>query len=119
MAEKGEEVILGIKRDPAFGPVVMFGLGGLFVEIFKDVQFRIAPLGEHEALGMIEKIKGYPLLKGARGKNPADIKRLVDCIYRLSQLAIDFPEISELDVNPIIVYDEGKGCVVVDAKIMF
>ena len=119
MAEKGEEVILGIKRDAAFGPVVMFGLGGLFVEIFKDVQFRVVPLGEKEAMEMIENIKGYPLLTGARGKNQADILTLVDCIYRLSQLAIDFPEIKELDVNPIMVYDHGRGCAVVDAKIMF
>jgi acetyltransferase len=119
MAEKGEEVILGIKRDPAFGPVVMFGLGGLFVEIFKDVQFRVAPLGEREAKGMIESIKGYKLLSGARGKSPSDINSLIDCIYRLSQLAIDFPEIKELDVNPIIVYEQGKGCAVVDANIMF
>ena len=119
MAGKGEEVILGIKRDPAFGPVIMFGLGGIFVEVFKDVQFRIAPLGEGEAMEMVESIKGYPLLSGARGKRPADIAGIVDCIYRLSQLAIDMPEIMELDVNPIIVYEEGKGCAVADAKIMF
>jgi acetyltransferase len=119
MAEKGEEVILGIKRDPAFGPVIMFGLGGIFVEIFKDVKFRVAPLGEHGAKAMVESIKGYKLLAGARGKTPADIASIIDCIYRLSQLAIDFPEITELDINPIIVYDEGKGCAVADTKIMF
>ena len=119
MAQKGEEVILGIKRDAAFGPVIMFGLGGIFVEIFKDVKFRVAPLGETGAREMIQSIKGYKLLSGARGKNPADTDSIVDCIYRLSQLSVDFPEIKELDVNPIIVYDEGKGCAVVDAKIMF
>ena len=97
----------------------MFGLGGIFVEIFKDVKFRVAPLDETGAKQMIESIKGYKLLSGARGKNPADTDSLVDCIYRLSQLAVDFPEIKELDVNPIIVYDDGKGCAVVDAKIMF
>lgn len=119
MAEKGEEVILGIKRDPAFGPVVMFGLGGLFVEVYKDVQFRVAPLGEGDALDMIRSIKGFKLLSGTRGRKPADIDSIVDCIYRLSQLAIDFPEIKELDVNPIIVHEAGRGCVVADANIMF
>jgi acetyltransferase len=119
MAEKGEEVILGIKRDPAFGPVIMFGLGGIFVEIFKDVKFRVAPLGENGARAMVEGIRGYKLLAGARGKNPADIDSIIECIYRLSQLSIDFPEIKELDINPIIVYDEGKGCAVADTKIMF
>ncbi len=119
MAQKGEEVILGIKRDAAFGPVIMFGLGGIFVEIFKDVKFRVAPLGETGARQMIESIKGYKLLSGARGRKPADTNSLVDCIYRLSQLAVDFPEIQELDVNPIIVYEDGQGCAVVDAKIMF
>lgn len=119
MAKKGEEVILGIKRDPAFGPVVMFGLGGIFVEVFKDVKFKVAPLSDHDAQEMITGIKGYKLLSGARGRMPHDIDSIKNCIFRLSQLAIDFPQIKELDINPIMVYEEGQGCVVTDAKIMF
>jgi len=119
MAQKGEEVILGIKRDPAFGPVVMFGLGGIFVEVFKDVKFKVAPLSEYDAQEMITGIKGYKLLSGARGRTLRDVDSIKNCIFRLSQLAIDFPQIKELDINPIMVYEEGHGCVVTDAKIMF
>lgn len=115
---KGEEVILGLKRDPSFGPVIMFGLGGTFVEIFKDVSFRVAPLTRREALEMVQQIQAYPLLAGARGRQPRDVEAVVDAILRLSQLAIDFPQLQEIDINPLIVQDAGKGCVAVDVKMI-
>jgi len=118
MVPDGEEVILGIKQDNTFGPVVMFGLGGVFVEVLKDVKFRVAPVTTDNAWRMIENVKGYKLLTGFRGKNPRDIDSIVECIGRLSQLAIDFPEIQELDINPLIVRDAGEGCFVADARIM-
>lgn len=115
---KGEEVILGLKRDPSFGPVIMFGLGGTFVEIFKDVSFRVAPLTRREALEMVQQIQAYPLLSGARGRQPRDVEAVVDAILRLSQLAVDFPQLQEIDINPLIVQDAGKGCVAVDVKMV-
>jgi acetyltransferase len=118
MITDGEEVILGVKRDPSFGPVIMFGLGGLFVEVFKDVSFRIAPVGPISAGIMIRDVKSYPILSGARGKKPRDIKSIEECIQRLSALALDCPQIQELDVNPLIVNDEGMGCFVADARIL-
>jgi acetyltransferase len=118
MIERGEEVILGAKRDPSFGPVIMFGLGGIYVEIFKDVSFRVAPFGEQTALDMIREIKAYPILSGARGTKPRDIPKLQDALIRLGQLINDIPAISELDINPMIVLEAGQGCFVADAKIM-
>jgi acetate---CoA ligase (ADP-forming) len=118
MIGKGQEVILGLKRDPAFGPVVMFGLGGIYVEIFRDVVFRVAPVNKTIAREMISRIKAYPLLTGARGDAKKDIASLADSIVRLSRLAIALPQITELDINPLIVLDEGQGCRVADAKIM-
>ncbi len=118
MAQPGEEVILGVKRDPSFGAVLMFGLGGTYVEVFKDVSFRVAPVSEKEASSMIRDIKAYKLLSGIRGKKPRDIKSIEVCIERLSQLALDNPRISELDINPLIVNDEGTGCFIADARIL-
>jgi acetyltransferase len=116
--EKGTEVILGIKRDPSFGPVVMFGLGGIFVEILKDVSFRVLPIDKESAINMIKEIKSSKMLLGARGRKNRDIESIGEAIMRLSQLAIDFPQIKELDVNPMIVLEEGKGCFVADTKII-
>lgn len=118
MIPAGEEVILGLKKDPAFGPVIMFGLGGIFVEIFKDISFRIAPVDRYAVRSMIEETKAYSILSGARGKTPRDIEAIKTTIQRLSQLAIECPQISELDINPLIVLEKGKGCFVADAKIM-
>ena len=115
---KGTEVILGIKKDPSFGNVIMFGAGGIFVEIFKDVSFRIAPLTKGDALEMIHEIKASKLLMGARGNLPADIDHLAEIIVKLSELALDNPEINELDINPLIILEQGKGCYVADAKIV-
>lgn len=117
MISSGEEVILGVKRDPSFGPVIMFGLGGLYVEVFRDVSFRIAPVDESIADSMIRQIKSYKILNGIRGRAPRDIAAIKECLMRLSQLAIDFPQIEEMDINPLMVLNEGMGCLVADARI--
>ena len=118
MAEKGREVILGLKRDAQFGPILMFGLGGTYVEILKDVTFRIAPIRELGAYNMIHAIKTYKILEGVRGEKPADLAKMEECLERLSQLAVECPEIMELDINPLLVYEKGKGCAVLDARIL-
>jgi acyl-CoA synthetase (NDP forming) len=117
MADKGIEVLLGAKRDPVFGPVVVFGMGGTFVEVFKDAAFRVAPLRALTITHMIESTKAGTLLKGYRGK-PGDMDKVVECVGRLSQLVLDFPEIVELDINPMIVYPSGNGARIVDGRIV-
>ncbi len=117
MITGGKEVILGMSRDPQFGPLLMFGLGGIYIEILKDVSFRIAPIGSAEAEEMIREIRSFPLLKGARGEKPVDINTVVNDILRLSQLVTDFPEIIEMDINPLIVFPEGGGTMALDARI--
>lgn len=118
MIPKGEELIIGLKQDSSFGPVIMFGLGGVFVEIFKDTSLKIAPLSETDIDEMIKEVRAYNILKGARGNKARDINSIKDILRRLSQLAVDFPQIKELDMNPVIALEEGKGCYVADAKIM-
>jgi 4-hydroxybutyryl-CoA synthetase (ADP-forming) len=113
----GKETIIGAKQDPKFGPLVMFGMGGIYVEVLKDVMFRLAPIGQWDARDMIESIKTSKLLKGVRGEKPSDVNALVDCLLRLSQLVTDFPEIAEFDMNPLLVLEEGKGCKAVDVRI--
>jgi acetyltransferase len=117
MVEKGVEVIVGTSSDPQFGPVVMFGLGGIYVEILKDVSFRVAPLSKKDADEMIHEIKTTPLLYGARGGKKRDIEALRDSIYRLGLLVTELPDIAEMDINPLFVFEKGKGCKVVDARI--
>ncbi|MBA4070772.1 MAG: acyl-CoA synthetase [Gemmatimonas sp.] len=118
MAGAGDEVILGVKRDPAFGAVVMFGLGGLFVEIFRDVAFRIAPIPLEHIRGMMHEVKAFPILTGARGRPHRDTDAVEECLQRLSQLVVDCPQIQELDINPLIVRSRGDGCAVTDARIL-
>ncbi|MBD3225543.1 MAG: CoA-binding protein [Caldithrix sp.] len=118
MISDGMEVILGIKRDVAFGPVIMFGIGGIFVEIFKDVTFRVAPLDRVTVQSMIEEVQAYELLKGARGQSAKDVDAIKDCLLRLSRLAVDCQNIKELDINPLIVRNAGEGAYIADAKIM-
>jgi acetyltransferase len=118
MAPPGVEVILGIKHYKNFGPLIMFGLGGIFVEIFKDVSFRLAPIRHNGARNMVRSIKAYPMLNGARGAPVADQEELERCIIRLSMLAFDHPAIAELDINPLIVHSEGQGCSVADCRIL-
>ena len=118
MIKGSEEIILGIKRDPSFGPVLLFGLGGIFVEVFKDVSFGVAPLSREVAVGMIEQTRAWEILKGLRGRNPRDMDSIVDAMLRLGRLAEDFPEIEELDINPLFVLDQGKGSVIGDARMI-
>lgn len=114
---KGREVILGMNRDAQFGPMLMFGLGGIYVEVLKDVSFRIAPITRQDARNMISEIHSYPLLAGVRGEKPADISAIVDCLLRLAQLAIDFPQITELDINPLMVGEKGRGAIALDCRL--
>ncbi|MBU9889318.1 MAG: acetate--CoA ligase family protein [Candidatus Omnitrophica bacterium] len=118
MAPKGREVILGMKRDSHFGPILMFGLGGIYVEALKDVTFRVAPIRELSAMDMIKSIRAFKLLQGVRGEPPADLEAIADCLKRLSQLSCDHPEIDEIDINPLMVYGERKGAGVIDARII-
>lgn len=117
MVVGGKEVILGMTRDPQFGPLLMFGLGGIYVEVLKDVAFRVAPIGPDEAESMIREIRSFPLLRGVRGEKASDLAAVVDALCRLSQLCVDFPEILELDVNPLLVKPEGEGAVAIDARL--
>jgi len=118
MARDGVEAILGVTNDPLFGPAVMFGLGGIFAEVLKDVSFRLAPVTASVAREMIEEIAGYPVLAGARGRPRADIGALVDAIVQLSALAVDLKDqVAELDINPLFVFGEGKGVKAADALI--
>ncbi len=117
MVPKGREMIIGMSRDPQFGPMVMFGLGGIYVNFLKDVAFRIAPMSPRDAEGIVKDTKSHTLLKGIRGEPPADIKALQETILRVSQLVSAYPEIAEMDINPILVYKEGEGCQALDVKI--
>jgi acetyltransferase len=118
MAGKGVEVILGSNRDAKFGPLMMFGLGGTMVEVLKDVSFRLAPMWQVSADRMIRQIRSFKVLDGFRGQPPADIKGITDTMLRLSALVCNHPEISELDINPLIVHANGEGCSVADSRIM-
>jgi 4-hydroxybutyrate---CoA ligase (ADP-forming) len=117
MITSAKEIILGAKQDPLFGPLIMVGLGGIYVEILKDVVFRLAPIDEHEAEKMVESIRAIKLLKGIRGETPSDLAAVVDSLQRLSQLITDFPEIEEFDINPLLVLERGKGARVADIRI--
>lgn len=117
MVSSGKEIILGAKQDPIFGSLVMFGLGGIYVEILRDVVFRLAPVDEQEARQMVHSIKTLKLLKGVRGEKPSDLGAIVDSLQRLSQLVTEFPEIEEFDINPLLVLQEGKGVRTVDVRI--
>mgnify|MGYP001615239516 CR=1 FL=1 len=116
MVKRGKEVIIGMSKDHNFGPLLMFGLGGIYVEVLKDVSFRIAPVGRTDVGRMIMEIKSFPLLKGVRGEAPADIEALMEAIQRLSQLVTDFPEIIEMDINPLVVLPKGEGVIAIDAR---
>ncbi len=117
MIPRGRETIIGMSQDVQFGPLVMFGLGGIYVNFLKDISFRLAPLSEHEAQRMMEETRAYTLLKGIRGEPPSDIESLKNTILRVGQLVWDFPEIVEMDINPVIVYEWGEGCIALDVKI--
>ena len=116
MVTGGKEVIIGVNRDPQFGPLLMFGLGGIYVEVLKDVTFRIPPISAEEARKMVSEIKAYALLRGVRGQKPSDVDGIVDCILRIAQLVTDFPEIVEMDINPLLVKEAGAGAISVDMR---
>ncbi|HUL30236.1 MAG TPA: acetate--CoA ligase family protein [Thermodesulfobacteriota bacterium] len=116
MARPGTEVIIGMTKDAQFGPVLMFGLGGILVELLKDVSFRIVPLEKEDAREMIREIKSYPLLEGFRGSEPADVSILEEILLKLSRFVDANPEIKELDLNPVFAYREGA--VAVDARVI-
>ena len=119
MVSGGVETILGVQIDPVFGPAVMFGLGGVFVEVFKDVSFRLAPFDKNEALRMIEETKGAKLLKGVRGKPAADVDALADALVNLSTFAAaNADNLSSVDLNPFVVLEKGKGAVALDALVV-
>jgi 4-hydroxybutyryl-CoA synthetase (ADP-forming) len=117
MVKGGKEMIIGSKLEPGFGPVLMLGMGGIYVEILKDVTFRLAPVTDQEANDMISSIKTKKLLEGVRGEKPSDVEKLSECIQRLSQLVTDFKEIKELDMNPVLVMEKGEGCKILDVRI--
>jgi len=116
MGTRGREVILGMTRDPQFGPMLMFGLGGIFVEVMKDVTFHLAPITAEEAMQMLKGTRSYALLQGARGQSPVDLDGIAGALQRISQLATDYPEITELDINPFIVGPIGTDAYVADAR---
>lgn len=118
MAPKGVEVILGANRYPVFGHLLMFGIGGIFVEVFEDVEFRLAPILRNEARRMISGIKGYKLLQGIRGSPPTDIAQLERSLVSLSDMVMNHPEIAEMDMNPMRVFAAGEGTAVVDCRII-
>jgi acetyltransferase len=118
MAPEGLEVIVGMRRDPTFGPMMMFGLGGVYVELFRDVGFGVAPLTRSRAHEMIRATKAGKLLGGYRGGPTYDLEGVVDAIGRLSRLAVDFPELAEIEINPLLVLPEGEGTRVLDARMI-
>lgn len=118
MATKGSEVIIGMKRDPSFGPLMMFGLGGIYVEMFKDVGFCISPSSRNEVLAMIHSTRAGQLLAGLRGQTAADVDAIVEIVLRMADLARDFPQIQEMEINPLRVYEEGQGALALDGRII-
>jgi len=118
MVPQGLEILIGMNRDPQFGPLVTFGLGGIYVEILKDVTFRVAPFSRQEAQAMLNEIRTRALLDGVRGNPPVDKQALLDALLRIGQLVTDFPEIAELDINPFMVYEEGQGGIALDMRLI-
>jgi acetate---CoA ligase (ADP-forming) len=118
LAPQGEEVILGMNRYPVFGPLIMFGLGGIFVELFADVVFRLAPVNRNSVRRMIRQIKGFKLLNGFRGRPRTDLEAIEKCLVRLSDMVISHPEIQELDINPLIIHEKGRGATVADCRLV-
>ncbi len=118
MARKGREVLVGVSRDPQFGALIGFGMGGIYVEVLKDVEFRLAPLSRQEVSAQVRAIRSFPLLAGVRGEQPADLVAAEDVVLRVSQLVSDFPEIVEMDINPLVIYNRGEGVTVLDARII-
>jgi acetyltransferase len=119
MAPRGEEFFIGGRQDPAFGPIVIAGFGGIFLEVIKDTSIRVAPVTKNEALDMLAELKMYPVIKGIRGRAPLDIDAMADAICRISSLLDSVKSIKEIDLNPVMVYPDGQGLTVVDARVFF
>jgi acetate---CoA ligase (ADP-forming) len=117
MVQPGREVIIGMTRDIQFGPLIMFGLGGIYVNILKDVSFRLAPISVQDASEMITETKSYALLRGVRGERSADINSVVNTVLKISQMVMDFEDINEIDINPLFAYERDKGVLALDVKI--
>ncbi len=118
MMKGGQEVIVGMSQDPVFGPLLMVGIGGVQVELIKDVAFSLHPLMDKDPDYMLAQLKGLPLLTGWRGSSPKDLDALKEVLLRFSALVDDFAEIAEMEINPLMVFDKGRGCAVVDARIL-
>lgn len=118
MVRKGREMLVGVNRDPQFGPLVAVGMGGIYVEVLRDVALRLAPISKQDIQEQIRSIRTFPLLEGVRGESPADIASIEEVVLRVSQLVTDFPEIVEMDINPLVVHNEGEGSIVLDARII-
>ncbi len=116
MVTEGKEIIMGISNDPQFGHMIMFGLGGIYVEVMKDISFRIVPLSKEDVHEMVREIKAFPLLRGVRGETEADIEAIEKSLLILSQMAVDFPQIAEADINPLLVRKKGEGLIAIDAR---
>jgi acetyltransferase len=118
MVPGGREVIIGMNRDPQFGPLMMFGLGGVYVEALRDVTFRLAPLGRREAREMVHEIRGHGLLRGLGGRRKADVDAIVETILKLAQMASQFPEMVELEIDPLTVLESGEGAQALDVRVI-
>jgi len=116
--QEGKEVLVGVQRDPHFGPILAFGMGGIYVEVLRDVTFRLAPVRPLAALHMVQSVRAFPILRGVRGEPPSDIDGLTDVIQRVSQLAMEVPEVLELDINPLIVLPDRQGAIAADARVV-
>jgi len=118
MVPPGQEVLVGMSCDPQFGPLMTFGLGGIYVETLKDVTFRVSPVSVQEAEAMLSEIRAHAILEGVRGQPPLDKQAIVDTLLRVSQLVEEFPEILELDINPLVVYPQGQGAIAIDMRVV-
>ena len=114
----GLEVLVGMNRDPQFGPLITFGLGGIYVEVLQDITSRVAPVSLEEANAMLGEIRAHALLDGVRGQPQADKAAIIDTLLRVGQLVQDFPEIVELDINPLVVYPQGQGAIAIDMRLV-
>jgi acetyltransferase len=118
MVPEGLEVLIGMNRDPQFGPLITFGLGGIYVEVLKDVSFRLAPLSRQGSEAMLKEIRAAALLEGVRGQPAVDRQSIADTLLRISQLVMDFPEIAELDINPYVAFEQGQGGIAIDMRLV-
>jgi len=116
--QPGTQIIIGTRRDPSFGPILMVGLGGIYVEVMKDVSFRALPISRQEAFDMLKELKSYPVLLGVRGEEQRDIETIVDVMVRVGALLQACKEIADIEINPLIVYERGQGGIAVDARVL-